>query len=413
MNVAQAPSVTSSGPPDVPWLALLVGLGVVVGLPLLLAARDRRLGVGWLGFRLGLRGLVMKELRSRSRGWRPMWLLLGYLGALTLAVAGFLALSTQPSPGRTISATLGLQLFSALAFGLVLLLAFITPALTVGSISGERERRTLDLLLVTRASALGLVVGKLAGSLFAVLLLLLASLPAFAIVYLFGGVPLAYLGLVLLIACATALAHAALGLLLSGLLRRTALASVAAYLVVLALVLGPPAASVFVPAAGPTGRLAASSLMVSSQSGPSSFIASHPAGVAPPMMGGPSVALWAAGPPPLYTDASPLVVLSSLLPASPGGSPPGPGSYGGPGSIRPPGLNLAYSLYVVRADPTTGEMNTVTTWAPWVYYALLSVGLAVLGTLGAAAALARPKRWRVWRARRRAVPAAARAGFLP
>ena len=32
------------------------------------------------GLRLGLRGLVEKELRTRSRGWRPMWLLTGYLG---------------------------------------------------------------------------------------------------------------------------------------------------------------------------------------------------------------------------------------------------------------------------------------------------------------------------------------------
>ena len=42
---------------------------------------------------------------------------------------------------RSSVAAAGLVMFYALAFGSVLLLSFITPALTTGSVSGERERR--------------------------------------------------------------------------------------------------------------------------------------------------------------------------------------------------------------------------------------------------------------------------------
>src|SRR6185295_9683946 len=117
-----------------------------------------------------------------------------YLLLLSGGVLGFLYL-VRLGMG-VIPPTLGSQLFSSLALGAVLLLAFITPALTAGAVSGERERRTLDLLLVTRASPLGLVLGKLAGSLLYVLFLLLAALPAFALVYLYGGVPPRYLAMV-------------------------------------------------------------------------------------------------------------------------------------------------------------------------------------------------------------------------
>ncbi len=219
---------------------ILVGIVVVFLLFALvyLFGRGRSSAESRAGLMLGLRGLLSKETRSRSRGWRPVWLLTGYLGMLTLAVSGFLAL--MGAVGGVVSPMMGTQLFSALAMGAVMLLAFITPALTVGAVSGERERRTLELLLVTRASTLGLAAGKLAGSLFYVLFLLAASLPAFALVYLFGGVPTIYVVMVLAVAVVTALAHASLGLLLSALLRRTIVASVVAYLLVLFVVFGLP-----------------------------------------------------------------------------------------------------------------------------------------------------------------------------
>ena len=46
----------------------------------------------------------------------------------------------------------------AMQMGLMLLSA---PAMTAGTISGERERQTLDLLLMTKMSSLSIVIGKL------------------------------------------------------------------------------------------------------------------------------------------------------------------------------------------------------------------------------------------------------------
>lgn len=193
------------------------------------------------GFSCGVRALVAKELRGRSRGGRSVAMLTGYLLALAAGVAGFLALAERSAIGA--SPWLGLRLFSTLAFAAVLLLAFIPVSVTASAISGERERRTLDLMLVTRASAVGIAAGKLVGSVLYMLFLLIASLPALSLVYLFGGVPARHIVLVLTVAAATALAHASLGLVLSVLLRRTIVATVIAYIIVLGLLFGVPFAA--------------------------------------------------------------------------------------------------------------------------------------------------------------------------
>ena len=46
------------------------------------------------------------------------------------------------------------------------MLLFIIPALTAGSISGERERQTLELMLTTKMKPSDIIVGKVAASLF-------------------------------------------------------------------------------------------------------------------------------------------------------------------------------------------------------------------------------------------------------
>jgi ABC-type transport system involved in multi-copper enzyme maturation permease subunit len=340
------------------------------------------------GLALGLRALLGKELRSRSRGWRSMWVLTIYLGLLTALVCAFVALAGQ-SRG-TLSTGLGTWLFSLLALGSLLLLAFITPALTAGAISGERERRTLELLLVTRASPLGLVVGKLSGSLAYILFLVVASLPAFALVYLFGGVPIQYLVMVLAVLVTTAVAHASIGLALSALLKRTVLATVAAYFVVLGLVLGIPFAS--------------AALSIATMASQASQFA---AGRSAPAPSSASVEVREALlPPSAYVTLSPISSLASVLPSDPSGNALTIGTImqmalGGVTGLGLVGQSTAFgrSVYLDGFFGTGG--TPIMAFAPWVYHFVFSWGLTVVCVLIAAVMVAPVKPWRVRAARRR------------
>lgn len=178
------------------------------------------------------------ELKIRMRSWRTVLMMVGYL-AIMLAIAYlFLETSMQTLSrygGVNISRNLGLQLYTILAVIQFMLIIILIPVQTAGSISGEREKQTLDLLLCTPLSSLAIVLGKMLSSMSFVLLLTIASLPLFSLVFLFGGI--APVDIVTLFAfyLITAFAVGSIGIFCSVLFKKTVTATVAAYIVIFAL----------------------------------------------------------------------------------------------------------------------------------------------------------------------------------
>ena len=69
-----------------------------------------------------------------------------------------------------------------------IMLMFIMPAITSGTISGERERQTLDLMLTTEMKTWEIVVGKLAAAFVNMFLVVVSSFPLVAVVFVYGGI---------------------------------------------------------------------------------------------------------------------------------------------------------------------------------------------------------------------------------
>lgn len=197
--------------------------------------------------------VLVKELRTRMRGWRTPAVLMAYL--MVLAVVCFLTLQsglTVSSFSANQAARLGIQLFNVLAILQGVLILFVTPATTSAAVSGERQRQTLDLLLVTRLTSLGITVGKLLAAVSFSLLLVICTLPIFAIVFLFGGVGLDRLVELFVLYVMAVLGFGSLGLLVSVYTRRPNSSTVIAYVLVLLLVGGLALLSVYLMAAGAT-----------------------------------------------------------------------------------------------------------------------------------------------------------------
>src|SRR5690348_15834778 len=111
-------------------------------------------------------------------------LIVGGIGRLIFAlISGITARYSQSN-----AVNYGLLLLIVLLLFQEAVLTFITPALTAGAITGERERQTLDLQLCAPISAVGLLWGKLVGSMAYVLLVLLLLAPVFSLTLLLGGV---------------------------------------------------------------------------------------------------------------------------------------------------------------------------------------------------------------------------------
>jgi ABC-2 type transport system permease protein len=186
--------------------------------------------------------VLARELKQRMRG-RHVWLVVTlYLTVLAVILRWvYVASSRDQFDGGfdlLASATAGRAIFQWLLFFMLLLVCFIVPGLTAGAISGERERQTMVALQLTLLRPRSIVVGKLLASLAFVVLLIIASLPLVTVPFLVGGVSLSEVVKGLLMVIATAVTLACLTLACSAVFRRTQAATVVAYGITLALVLG-------------------------------------------------------------------------------------------------------------------------------------------------------------------------------
>ena len=193
--------------------------------------------------------VLTRELRTRMRGRRAVAVITVYL--LLLSSIGGLMLYIQLEQLRSgfypgMASTVGYQIFAALSLFQLLLVIFIVPGLTGAAIAGERDRQTLDLLLSTQVSALWIVLGKILASLSYVFLLMVASLPLFSLVFLFGGVSPSQVALAFVISLVSALTLGTIGVFLSVLIRRGPTATVLTYTVTFLLLIGTPLLSVFI-----------------------------------------------------------------------------------------------------------------------------------------------------------------------
>ncbi|HVC34960.1 MAG TPA: ABC transporter permease [Chloroflexota bacterium] len=280
--------------------------------------------------------IVLKEFKSRMRGWRTPVILTLYVGLLANAAYGQaqqMATLAAYSYGNNNPAAEGMQIFSTLAGFQLALLIFLTPALSSGALAGEREHQTFDLLLCTGLSAPAIVLGKYLATMAFVLLLLWASLPVFSLVLLFGGVAPLSIALVMLLCFATSLAISAVTVLLSAIFHRVQIVTAVAYGVVFFQTVG---------------------LFVFAR-------------FAPVFQGG------ASGPAPLAAFVSPITALASLLSA--GNSP----------YVGFPVLPLP--LYFARTVPRLSQLHL----ALWEVHILIDVLIACVA-LGLASYLIQPTR---------------------
>lgn len=236
------------------FLAPLAGLAALGALLLAVAVRARRRLVPWLrALGGGIVAVALKELRGRMRGRRAFAVLTLYLSLLAGFGWAVIQIQERSRQNQAVfpggeqsfglgqvgqSAQVGQTLFIALFVLLTLLVVFLAPAFTAGTISQERERQTFELLVATPLPALAVVLGKLLSALVYLFLLIVSSIPLMSLVFTFGGISPDDVVRAYLVLAASAIGLGATGLFFSALVRRTQVATVISYLVTLALTLG-------------------------------------------------------------------------------------------------------------------------------------------------------------------------------
>ena len=132
--------------------------------------------------------------------------LLMLMGTAWLVLAG-----TQTIASLGDLARFGAMLFQILAPLQLAIAVFFAALFTASSVSQEKDRRTLVLLLMTDLSNVELVVGKLLASMLTVFVLILAAFPIFMGIMLLGGVDALQVMNAFAVTMASALAAGSLG----------------------------------------------------------------------------------------------------------------------------------------------------------------------------------------------------------
>ena len=132
-----------------------------------------------------------REVTVRARSFRMPLIILVFNGILAVvALLNMYSAVAQVRISASVQYSSFLQLYAFVATLEFLLLMFIMPALTSGSISGERERQTLELLFTTRMTPKDIVMGKLFSALSQLMVLIVSSFPILLLTFVYGSMDL-------------------------------------------------------------------------------------------------------------------------------------------------------------------------------------------------------------------------------
>jgi ABC-type transport system involved in multi-copper enzyme maturation permease subunit len=181
------------------------------------------MGKGW---KLWHNPILVKEFRTRMRSWKALLLLTAYLAVIgfgTFVYIHFNYRSANFDPGQSKG------MFIMMAALHLVVIGFVAPGLTAGTIAGERERQTLNILLTTHLTPTQIVVSKLVSSLSFLALLVFSTLPIYVIVFLYGGISPVQLVSVFGFYLMAMILFGSIGMVCSAWFKRTGVSTVVAY----------------------------------------------------------------------------------------------------------------------------------------------------------------------------------------
>lgn len=135
--------------------------------------------------RLQMNPILKRELMVGSRSIKMSLLIMGINMFLTVVVVFTMLLSQQASELYEYSSLLALfPILGCMECGI---LSLVVPIFTSSSISGERERQTLDIMLTTPVKPLKIVMGKLESAVLVTMMYIITSIPLLSISFVLGG----------------------------------------------------------------------------------------------------------------------------------------------------------------------------------------------------------------------------------
>jgi ABC-type transport system involved in multi-copper enzyme maturation permease subunit len=133
----------------------------------------------------------------------------------------------------------GRDIFHYGTFFEMILIALVAPVLTASAITSEKDKHTLELLILTDAGPFAIVFGKLLARVSSLAFLVFLSLPVIFALLTLGGINAGSIGVAFTILLSAAFLGGSIGIFLSTVMRKTTFAILAGYILFAAYLAGP------------------------------------------------------------------------------------------------------------------------------------------------------------------------------
>ncbi|MBS6194986.1 MAG: ABC transporter permease [Clostridiales bacterium] len=179
------------------------------------------------------------EMKRNMRSMKGSWMIMGVNLFMTIvAVVTYFGTGGRKPYLEAGQYQFPIQCYMMMAYALFAMVCVLVPGVAGGSIAIERERKTLDILLTTHLSPWKIVIGKLEASLCVIFLIAFSALPVISLILVFGGVAVYDLLVLVLILVVSGIFIGSVGIFCSAVIKKTTIATIVSYVIVIFLALG-------------------------------------------------------------------------------------------------------------------------------------------------------------------------------
>ncbi len=182
--------------------------------------------------------VLRNESKLAVRSPKFTILLFIYIAILSAGVLVFYNLYSETFYANGLDLQSSVMLYFGMAIGQAVLLMFIVPALTSTAICSEREKQTLDMLLSSKLTPFQIIIGKLSASSIKVIMLIICTMPIYAICGLIGGVRLSNIIQLILFFIVTTIFVGSIGVFISTYIKTSKVATALTYAISLFIFIG-------------------------------------------------------------------------------------------------------------------------------------------------------------------------------
>lgn len=182
--------------------------------------------------------VLRNESKIAVRSIKFTLMIFAYIAVLSIAVMIYYSSVNEAIFSNGLYLESSKLFYVVMAIGQAVLLLFIVPALSSTSICSEREKQTLDILLSSKLTPLQIIIGKVSASSLRVIILIISTMPLYAIGALIGVVKISNILSLIVFFIVNTIFVSSIGVFISTCAKTSKVSTTLSYAVVLAIYMG-------------------------------------------------------------------------------------------------------------------------------------------------------------------------------